>query len=681
MWAAMNGVQQGQGQGQQVQGLGMGGMDARIFAREGGAGMPEGSALEDAWDPTAPAPFPTASGSTYNPSSASTSSTPASRRPAPSSRAQQLSTSPSSSSATSSRPSQHLPPNASSSSSVPSLERRISWDGAAPTSSAPNGNALTTTGYDLHRFFQNQPGDSSSSSSTQQPPHGVEPRSALTAPSSPDLGSSSYYTNHGLGGTSYAPGRSSYRYGSGSGGGGFPIGPRMTSAPPSRNQHLGYHSHPHQHWSIAPAPIFPEEDREAIALANSITFGNFPAPSYGNGRSSRSGAGAAGGGGYLPHHYGVGGSGSTTGSTTMLPSPARSLPGDEASSRRNSKGELAVVEDDEDEDDRGTRGRRFMNGTIVLPSQDDVGFGVNRQRGRSVPHTRMGPDGRESILFGEIQVVLPRPHNENGEEIREEELEQPTPIEVPNEEELVRRVHSPATEGRQDAEGKQGEKEVQGETTAASMAETSPIKSRSIPLLTTQPPTPLKQTPSFTTFSPLPTTPLPQSPEILPFALSSPAPPLSPTTPAPTSPFSISPPPGDSARPSSPIVSMPLSPTAVPSDLPPPVRSPPLHPIASPTLSATAPPSGNPRSPRSPKSKRGSNANSQALGGGMAKLKLTDPEPSSTEKAEEKDKAPERSKSAKKNARRKSSAATAMAAAAAQATAAAQAQAQAEATA
>nr|CRX79198.1 hypothetical protein ls5931a1_00014 [Leucosporidium scottii] len=308
MWAAMNGVQQSQGQGQQGQGLGMGGMDARIFAREG-AGMPEGSALEDTWDPTAPAPFPTASGSTYNPASASTSSTTASRRPAPSSRPQQLSTSPSSSSATSSsRPSQHIPPNPSSSSSVPSLERRVSWDGAASTSSAPNGNSLTTTGYDLHRFFQNQPGDSSSSSSassTQQPPHGVEPRSALTAPSSPDLGSSSYYTNHGLGGTSYAPGRSSYRYGSGSGGGGFPIGPRMTSAPPSRNQHLGYHhsqqQHSHQHWSIAPAPIFPEEDREAIAMANSITFGNFPAPSYaGNGRASRGGAavgGAAGGGG------------------------------------------------------------------------------------------------------------------------------------------------------------------------------------------------------------------------------------------------------------------------------------------------------------------------------------------------------------------------------------------------
>lgn len=510
LWAAMNGVQAPH------QLAGGAGIDPRAFVREQQPLIDGGSALDDGWDPTSPSVYPSSA---------------AGLSPSPSMSAQRTSGSATPSAAQTGGQGQSRPPPASP--NVPALDRRLSWDGSS------GATPTVSSGYDLHRFFQNQPAESSSttasasaststSSAVPTTENGLPPRAAMTAPSSPDLGSQSYYTNGGFMGAA-GPSRSYYRYGSHS------LGPRM---PPRHHygtaSHQHYTGHQHGHgmhthgaWAgVSPAPIFPEEDREAVAMANTITFGNFPAPSYG-GRPSGSGAisssaaasttaaAAAGGaprsngkavhpvGGYghhrHPNPFGVGASGSSGGygnsrlhRSTFGDKNGLGLREEERGEGDDDVDQVAVDEEDDDEDAveySGSRGRRMLNGTIVLPSQDDVGFGVNRQRGRSVPHVRLGPDGRESILFGEITVVLPRPPNEDSS--ADEDLDSSRhdlPVSQPGGVATVpEALSAPSTQ-------------------AAS----------SVPLLTTQPPTPLKQAPSFTTFSPIPPTPQPQSPEFLP---------------------------------------------------------------------------------------------------------------------------------------------------------------------
>ncbi|GAA5911140.1 hypothetical protein JCM5296_007500 [Sporobolomyces johnsonii] len=446
-------------------------------------------------------------------------------------------------------------------STMSSLERRVSWDGgsgAGPSKgSVANGQAggpSSSTaaagangGYDLHRFFQNPPSSSMSDvgapTSSMGPLH-PNPRGpvSLTAPSSPDLSaaSSAYFAGHPPA-TSYAAGgyagRSPYRFASS--GSHATVGPRLAASVPRANPHTAHHaytnpyaaaptpappyplassssssaslaypiaSHPHPHphphphqqpHPAPPAPIFPEEDRETIALANSITFGNFPEllplPSYAHYHAS--GGSAAylnGGGGWGMTPYGMGGGGRLNGGNGA----GRRVGYDGA--RRGMRRSLGTLSDDgeegpggegvieEEEDGQGgeggapSRGRRppaaMLNGggyrhglpalvadDAMLPNPPDR---QPRQRGRSVPHTRMGPDGRESILFGAIEVTLPRAEDVQAAEEEEEEREiaflGPAP-------------------------------DAEGEDKAATEEEIPPkAVMRVIPVLTTQPPTPAK---------------------------------------------------------------------------------------------------------------------------------------------------------------------------------------------
>lgn len=208
----------------------------------------------------------------------------------------------------------HASPNAYDQSRT--LERRASWEAttAQPTASLPipapstsasspttHGTATTPTSYDLHRFFQNQPGDPSPPSSSRPPLFGSSQSDGGAGASYADLASSHATQSQG-------PGRSPFRYSqsflSSTGPGRIP----STSLPPQRN-YSSYPSSPaatHQllHFSasssqgysrlpppphpyqaqqgmsassggMAPSPIFPVEDRETIIAANSITFGNF----------------------------------------------------------------------------------------------------------------------------------------------------------------------------------------------------------------------------------------------------------------------------------------------------------------------------------------------------------------------------------------------------------------------
>lgn len=428
---------------------------------------------------------------------------------------------------------------------IPSLERRVSWDGSgASTTPTPGATSVAggpasagATGYDLHRFFQNQPGDN--------PVHLVEPRSAVTAPSSPDLGSSMYYShNQGFFG---GPGRSPYRYNGAPAG--YPAPARHGASLPrigatTALRHLppfgGYAS-------VAPAPIFPEEDREAIALANSITFGNFAS----NGPSSY-------------------------GSTSSAFSMRAAEEDDEAAA--------AAAEFDEGEEGEAgrlsARGRRLKG--ILLPRDDlaylgggGVGGQRSRQRGRSVPHVRVGADGRESILFGEIQVVLPRPAVDDDEEERRREEAAVAALEQqqPPQESTLATVEA----------GKEQQSPV-------------PVPNHIIPVLTTQPPTPLKPTSAST--KSVTTPPTPRSPDIIPLSLSSP--PL-------TNGWV-----GVDNSPSSPSRRTPLSPASTPLPVSPIISNP-----TSPTFAAVRSPNGTPTTPV------------KKLTGAITKLKLDDV-PSST---------------------------------------------------
>ncbi|GAA5938480.1 hypothetical protein JCM1841_006107 [Sporobolomyces salmonicolor] len=457
-------------------------------------------------------------------------------------------------------------------STMPALERRVSWDGGSgaglskgSVANGQAGGALSSTaaagtngGYDLHRFFQNPPSSSMSDvgapTSSMGPLHST-PRGpvSLTAPSSPDLSatSSTYFAGHppatsyatGGGAGSYA-GRSPYRFASSNSH--ATVGPRLAASVPRVNPHTAHHaytnpyaaaptpappyplasssstsaslaypiaSHPHPHPHLhphphphrhphpqplpaPPAPIFPEEDRETIALANSITFGNFPEllplPSYAHYHAS--GGSAAylnGGGGWGMTPYGMGGGGRLNGGNGVgrragydgaRKGMRRSL-GTLSDDGEDGHGGEGVIEEEEGQggvDGVSSRGRRppaamlngggYRHGLPALVADDamlpNLADRQPRQRGRSVPHTRMGPDGRESILFGAIEVTLPRADDIQAAEEEEEEQEiaflGPAP-------------------------------DAEGEDKAATEEDIPPkAVTRVIPVLTTQPPTPSK---------------------------------------------------------------------------------------------------------------------------------------------------------------------------------------------
>ena len=329
--------------------------------------------------------------------------------------------------------------------SPPSLERRVSWDGSgASTGTTQSGS------YDLHRFFQNQPGDVP-----------LEPRANLTAPSSPDFGSANYYTSFsdsGYGG----PGRSPYRYA------GIPDGRAASMGP----RHGGSLPRSH-HSSMPPVPIFPEEDREVVAMANSIRFGNFPTPH--------------------PHAYPYASSNPPSAYGTIHSSPAN-----------QSLTTFGLVDEEDEDTDSEVRGRKAMPGLSRSEQDDFVDFGM-RPRGRSVPHVRMGADGRESILFGEISVVLPRAPDD----------------EVPP-------VPSLAATLRETTNGVPFEEDAEDSrprgTTLVSdaLAFDRPPLACPIPTFTTSPPTPVKLSNAVSHSVPL----IPTSPPSIVSALSSTRPPV-----------------------------------------------------------------------------------------------------------------------------------------------------------
>jgi len=122
----------------------------------------------------------------------------------------------------------------------------------------------------------------------------------------------------------------------------------------------------------------------------------------------------------------------------------------------------------------------------------------SRLRGRSVPHTRMGPDGRESILFGAIEVTLPRPEDVEAAE-REEEEEQ---------EEEKRRLEADGEEEKDFSEEVRIAREMEEESEIANLGPSPPSETLAeapttddippkslesiLPTFTTSPPTPAK---------------------------------------------------------------------------------------------------------------------------------------------------------------------------------------------
>ncbi|GAA6005322.1 uncharacterized protein JCM10292_005381 [Rhodotorula paludigena] len=471
----------------------------------------------------------------------------------------------------------------------PSLERRSSWDGGHAASTAPAGAGSATAAVDLHRFFQNPPASSSASDAAAGPSTPVQPPSggssglrgtvSLTAPSSPDMAASSaYFAGHptayhgGAAAGGYGGGRG-YRYGSSSAGyGATHVGPRLAASSVPRNPHTAHHAYtnpyaaapapipyasgssaaypsalphpppqagPHaRHPSagpptggptVGPAPIFPEEDRAAIARASEITFGNFPEllpllplPSYAHYHASGgSAAYLAGSGGWGSTPYGMGlGAQGRSGNRTHGPGgglPRRGGDAKGGAGARRSLGDEALVVEEEDgvdgDDDDGDdeedlaagRGRAFANGTA--PARSEHGAAATaRVRGRSAPHVRMGPDGRETLLFGAIEVTLPR-----AEDVEEADQEDGVEDEEGGEGPETRTVEGSsnpsitesAASPQQGAATGDEEREVAflgpAPTSAKEAATTDDIPTHavaSIPLLTTQPPTPAKAAPA-----------------------------------------------------------------------------------------------------------------------------------------------------------------------------------------
>ncbi|GAA6020372.1 hypothetical protein JCM10207_002086 [Rhodosporidiobolus poonsookiae] len=425
----------------------------------------------------------------------------------------------------------------------PVLERRSSWDagsegkGKMPSPTPSAAGSASGGAYDLHRFFQNPASSSrsdvggptaSSSSASSASASNSRTTVSLTAPSSPDMAASSaYFAGHP---TAYGyPGRAAYRYSNPPPGAGYGshVGPRLAASVP-RNPHTAHHAYTNPYasapvpsyalsssasttssasyttatshlpgtgyatpsttlsGSTAPAPIFPEEDRAAVALANQITFGNFPEmlplPSYAQYHASGgSAAYLAGGGGWGTTPYGMSGS-VRVGNRTHGPGGRRA-------GRRSDEHEFPYVPET-------ARGRRLAD----LMEGEEPGR-MLRSRGRSVPHVRMGPDGRETLLFGAIEVTLPKA--EDVEEAEREEAEA---------DEEARRVEQGGAAAEVVEAPAEEEKEVAflGPSPPEDVLEAAPTTDeippravRSIPVLTTQPPTPAK-TPQAAPPVPLP---------------------------------------------------------------------------------------------------------------------------------------------------------------------------------
>lgn len=525
--------------------------------------------------------------------------------------------------------------------------------------------------YDLHRFFQNPPsssmsdagGPSASSPSVTSASTTARGSVSLTAPSSPELAAqSAYFAGHPTSHYSAYGGRSAhYRYGSSAAsaaasGSYAHVGPRLAASVP-RNPHTAHHAYTNPYASAPvpyplastsstsssytspsaapapyplgangntaspaapapPAPIFPEEDREAIALANSITFGNFPEllplPSYAHYHASGgSAAYLAGAGGWGSTPYGISGP-MRVGNRTHGPGggPSRGGPRQSLSSTAEDDGESAAeVEDDGDAAEAGERGRRRRPSTDDALSEGRVG----RSRGKSVPHVRMGPDGRETLLFGAIEVTLPKA--EEAEEIDWED---------DSDDDVRRSPIIGASDSKAGLAEEQAEREIAflgptpfaapsaRQTTAASTDEIPVHAPRSIPVLTTQPPTPAKAALAPSVDSASPSRPSRSRP-VSPLFETSPSPLADELTPRPASPVtaaangwaSLSPPSAETASESADAPSTATLDTAERVSAP----SPLVNGIAAIQLADTehddGPPAPtSPRAPRSPKAEK-----------------------------------------------------------------------------
>lgn len=447
---------------------------------------------------------------------------------------------------------------------------------AGKAGSSASGTTLNG-GYDLHRFFQNpQQQPSSSSVSEVGGPTSTSMAAvtstgstlngrgtvSLTAPSSPDMMSqSAYFAGHPTSHYAYPhSGRSQHRHGpSGPTGpyqAGAHVGPRLATSVP-RNPHTAHHAYTNPYASAPvpypptgppapggsgyvtptgyplvgaassvpaaaaalaalpppPAPIFPEEDRQTVAMANNITFGSFPEmlplPSYAQYHASGgSAAYLAGAGGWAPEPYGVSGP-MRSGNRTHGPGggPRRPIPRHSLSS--TAENEHSGEEDNEEDGtfptDSATNGPTVRS-TYRHPfppllgkdaplsrDDDDEADRAPRVRGRSAPHVRLGPDGRETLLFGAIEVTLPRA--EDVEEAEQEEAERE------QEDDTASEASSPGT-GTASIDSAEDEVAFLGPTpssieggsepVAATTDQIPPHAVRSIPVLTTQPPTPAK---------------------------------------------------------------------------------------------------------------------------------------------------------------------------------------------
>ncbi|KAG0654967.1 hypothetical protein C6P46_001306 [Rhodotorula mucilaginosa] len=443
---------------------------------------------------------------------------------------------------------------------------------------------------------------------------------SLTAPSSPDMISqSAHFAGHPSGQYSHAyAGRSQYRYGAAAGGhsGPYPgashVGPRLATSVP-RNPHTAHHAYTNPYASAAvpyplsasaaapaatasgsgyvtptgypmnaaspvhgaaaalaaaaamppaPKPIFPEEDRERVAMANRISFGSFPEmlplPSYAHYHASGgSAAYLAGAGGWGSEPYGVSGP-MRDRTRTHGPAVGASGPRRSGTGRRSlsstAENEYSG-EEDEDAGDVGEEevedGSRHLGAVLedetasssavrrhpfppqLARDQFSSDFEADRPariRGRSAPHVRMGPDGRETLLFGAIEVTLPR-----AEDVEEAELEEEMYDQQLQEEEEAQAVEEAVAGGQAGEGGSGGETTAQEaapaveerevaflgptphangrgsddtsdltsshasttRTTAATAEELPAHAVRSIPVLTTQPPTPAKGSPAL----------------------------------------------------------------------------------------------------------------------------------------------------------------------------------------
>ncbi|GAA6058152.1 hypothetical protein JCM3770_001951 [Rhodotorula araucariae] len=423
---------------------------------------------------------------------------------------------------------------------VPAHERRLSWDGTAAGGAAPapgaNGGGA---GVDLHRFFQNQPAVASSSQSdaggpsTQPPPRASV---SLTAPSSPDMAASSAY----FAGHPPAPGPASSAYGyaaragyAARGYGGAHVGPRLQSLPrqlaaqqphafanpyaapptplpfsPPPLAPAAHAVHAPAPAATAPKPIFPPEDRAAIALSSHIAFGSFPEmlplPSYAHYHASGgSAAYLAGAGGWGRRPYGVGPRAASVG---------------EGESDDETEGEEGEGEGEGDEQRERGRG----SGEVARAAA------AVAARGRSAPQIRTGPDGRETLLFGAIEVTLPRADevdeaerevdaNADAGEADEDARDEDEAVER----EVARAVSVPApapgsgSASDDDDEGKDdATTSLRGpDLSPSAPLDTAPVEPHATvfapvpalaPVLTTEPPTPAKPPPRPRSASPPP---------------------------------------------------------------------------------------------------------------------------------------------------------------------------------